>query len=51
MPARQLGLPPAVPEELAKGLAAIREAAEVPDAFPVEVQIAAEKAAAEPQPS
>ena len=48
MPARQLGLPPAVPEELAKGLAAIREAAEVPDAFPVEVQIAAEKAAAEP---
>jgi exoribonuclease R len=48
MPAPQLGLPPAVPEELAKGLAAIRKAAEVPDAFPVEVQIAAEKAAAEP---
>jgi exoribonuclease R len=34
---------------LAKGLAAIREAAEVPDAFPLEVQAAAEQAAAEPQ--
>src|SRR6476660_10649537 len=49
MPARQVGLPPAVPEELAKVLAAIREAAEVPNAFPVDVQIAAERAAAEPQ--
>jgi exoribonuclease R len=49
MPAPQLGLPPAVPEELAKGLAAIREAAEVPKAFPAAVQVAAEKAAAEPQ--
>ncbi|HVD19067.1 MAG TPA: RNB domain-containing ribonuclease [Propionibacteriaceae bacterium] len=48
MPAPQLGLPPAVPEELAKGLTAIREAAEVPTAFPVEVEVAAEKAAAEP---
>src|SRR4051812_36073010 len=49
MPAPQLGLPPAVPEELAKGLAAIREAAEVPGAFPRDVQEAAEQAAAEPQ--
>jgi exoribonuclease R len=42
-------LPPAVPEELAKGFAAIREAADVPGAFPMEVQAAAEQAAAEPQ--
>ena len=49
MPARKLGLPPVVPEELARGLAAIRATAEVPSAFPVEVQSAAEKAAAEPR--
>jgi exoribonuclease R len=49
MPARKLGLPPVVPEELAKGLAAIRAAADVPSDFPVEVQAAAEKAAAEPR--
>jgi exoribonuclease R len=49
MPAPQLGLPPAVPEELAKGLAAIREAAEVPERLSFEVQAAAEQAAAEPQ--
>ena len=48
MPARKLGLPPVVPEQLAKGLAAIRATAEVPSDFPVEVQAAAEKAAAEP---
>jgi hypothetical protein len=41
MPARKLGLPPVVPEELAKGLAAIRATAEVPLDFPVEVQAAA----------
>jgi VacB/RNase II family 3'-5' exoribonuclease len=49
MPARKLGLPPVVPEELAKGLAAIRATAEVPLDFPVEVQAAAESAAAEPR--
>jgi exoribonuclease R len=49
MPVPQLGLPPAAPEQLAKGLAAIREAAEVPGAFPPEVKSAAEQAAAEPQ--
>jgi exoribonuclease R len=49
MPARKLGLPPVVPEELAKGLAAIRATAEVPLDFPVEVQAAAQKAAAEPR--
>ena len=49
MPARKLGLPPVVPEELAQGLAAIRATTEVPLAFPVEVQSAAEKAAAEPR--
>jgi exoribonuclease R len=48
MPARKLGLPPVVPEELAKGLAAIRATAEVPLDFPVDVEAAAEKAAAEP---
>ena len=49
MPARKLGLPPVVPRELAEGLAAIRAIAEVPSDFPVEVEAAAEKAAAEPQ--
>src|SRR5215207_9465651 len=49
MPARKLGLPPVVPEELAQGLAAIRATTEVPSAFPVEVQSVAEKAAAEPR--
>src|SRR5215218_7461111 len=48
MPARKLGLPPVVPTELAEGLAAIREIAEVPADFPAEVQAAAEKAAVEP---
>src|SRR4029450_13896549 len=48
MPAAKLGLPPVVPEELAKGLAAIRATAEVPSNFPVEVEAAAEQAAAEP---
>ncbi|HEX3198697.1 MAG TPA: RNB domain-containing ribonuclease [Propionibacteriaceae bacterium] len=49
MVARKLGLPPVVPEELAKGLAAIRATAEVPSDFAVEVEAAAEKAAAEPR--
>ena len=49
MPARKLGLPPVVPEELAKGLAAIRASADVPSHFPFDVQVAAEKAAAEPR--
>jgi exoribonuclease R len=49
MPAPKLGFPPVVPEELAKGLAAIRAAAEVPSDFPVEVEAAAEQAAAEPR--
>jgi exoribonuclease R len=49
MPARKLGLPPVVPEELAKGLAAIRASADVPSHFPLDVQVAAEKAAAEPR--
>jgi exoribonuclease R len=49
MPARKLGLPPVVPRELAEGLEAIRAIAEVPSDFPVEVEAAAEKAAAEPQ--
>ena len=49
MPAVKLGLPPVVPEELAQGLAAIRAATEVPSDFPVEVQAAAEQAAAEPR--
>jgi exoribonuclease R len=49
MPARKLGLPPVVPEKLAKGLAAIRAAADVPSDFPIEVQAAAERAAADPR--
>ncbi len=49
MPAPKLGLPPVVPEELAKGLAAIRATAELPSGFPVEVEAAAEQAAAEPR--
>jgi exoribonuclease R len=49
MPAVKLGLPPVVPEELAQGMAAIRATIDVPSAFPVEVQSAAEKAAAEPR--
>jgi exoribonuclease R len=49
MPARKLGLPPVVPAELAEGLAAIRATAEVPSDFPVEVQAAADKAAAAPR--
>jgi exoribonuclease R len=49
MPARKLGLPPVVPAELAKGLAAIRAGADVPSHFPLDVQVAAEKAAAEPR--
>ena len=49
MPARQLGLPRDVPEELAQSLAAVRAATEVPSDFPVEVQAVAEKAAVEPR--
>ena len=49
MPVRTLGLPPVVPEELAQGFAAIRATTEVPSDFPVEVQAAAEQAAAEPR--
>ena len=37
MPAREVGLPKDGPEELARGLAAIRQRLEVPDAFPAEV--------------
>ena len=48
MPARKLGLPPVVPTELAQGLAAIRAIVEVPAEIPAVVQVAAEKAAAEP---
>jgi exoribonuclease R len=49
MPARKLGLPPIVPDELAKGLATIRATAEVPRDFPAEVHAAAQRAAAEPR--
>ncbi len=49
MPAPKLGMPPVVPGELAKGLAAIRAAVEVPQNFPADVQAAAEQAAAEPR--
>jgi exoribonuclease R len=49
MPARKIGLPPVVPEQLARGLEKIRAIAEVPRDFPHEVHKAAERAAAEPR--
>jgi exoribonuclease R len=49
MPARKLGWPPIVPDDLAKGLAAIRATGEVPQDFPAEVHTAAERAAGEPR--
>ncbi|HWI00046.1 MAG TPA: RNB domain-containing ribonuclease, partial [Propionibacteriaceae bacterium] len=49
MPARKLGLPPVVPDDLARGLASIRAAANVPDGFPPEVEAAAERAAERPR--
>ncbi len=49
MPARKIGLPEDLPENLAAGLAAIRAAQGVPDDFPPEVLRAAEAAAASPR--
>jgi exoribonuclease R len=49
MPARKVGLPKVVPDELAKGLASIRAALEVPEDFPAEVLAAAEQAATAPR--
>jgi exoribonuclease R len=49
MPARKVGLPKVVPDDLAKGLAAIRAALEVPEEFPPEVVAVAEQAAAAPR--
>ena len=49
MPARKIGLPAVVPEQLAKGLDKIRAIAEVPRDFPHEVHKVAERAAAEPR--
>lgn len=49
MPARKIGLPPVVPEQLARGLEKIRAIAEVPRDFPHEVHKVAERAAAEPR--
>jgi hypothetical protein len=40
MPARELRLPAVVPDDLARGLAGIRAAADVPDGFPPEVEAA-----------
>jgi exoribonuclease R len=49
VPARKVGLPDELPAELAEGLAAIRSGLEVPDAFPADVLVAAEQAAAQPR--
>jgi exoribonuclease R len=49
MPARELRLPAVVPDDLARGLAGIRAAADVPDGFPPEVEAAAAQAAAQPR--
>ncbi len=49
MPAREVGVPKDGPEELARGLAAIRQRLEVPDAFPDEVLRTAEQAATAPR--
>ena len=47
MPARKVGLPDELPNDLAAGLAAIRARLEVPDSFPADVLAAADRAAAE----
>lgn len=49
MPARKVGLPSDVPDPLARGLAAIRVALQVPADFPPDVLAAAEQAAAAPR--
>ncbi len=49
MPARKVGLPEDVPEDLAAGLAVIRAAQNVPDDFPPAVLAAAQAAAAAPR--
>ena len=49
MPARKVGLPTDVPDDLARGLAAIRERLSIPTEFPADVLAAAEGAAARPR--
>ncbi len=49
MPARTVGLPSDVPEDLHAGLAAIRERLSIRTTFPDEVLAAAERAAAQPR--
>ena len=49
MPARKIGLPPDVPPDLARGLAALRATLEVPADFDPAVTAAAEQAAARPR--
>ena len=49
MPARKVGLPKVVPDDLAKGLGSIRAALDVPEDFPPDVVAAAEAAAAAPR--
>ena len=43
MPARKVGLPTDVPDDLARGLAAIRERLSIPTEFPADVLAAAER--------
>ena len=49
MPARTVGLPSDVPDDLESGLAAIRERLSIPLEFPADVLAAAEQAAAHPR--
>ena len=49
MPARKVGLPTDVPDDLARGLAAIRERLSIATEFPADVLAAADLAAAQPR--
>ena len=49
MPARTVGLPSDVPDDLETGLAALRERLSIPVEFPADVLAAAEQAAAHPR--
>jgi exoribonuclease R len=49
VPARKVGLPSDVPDDLSRGLAAIRERLEISEEFPADVVTAAERAAESPR--
>src|SRR4051794_26691530 len=49
MPARKVGMPEDVPDDLVEGLAALRARLEIPADFPPDVLAAAEQAASRPR--